>query len=454
MGGKRGAQAMRLSKIVSIAALAAASAPAQNWPAFRGPMGSGIGDGANPPVSWNAEKNLNVAWKTPIPGISVSSPVIWGDRVFVVTSISGDPAAGFRHGLYGDVEPDKDQGEQTWKVYGLDLKTGKVLWEQVAAKGVPKNKRHPKSSFSSASPVTDGKRVIAYFGSEGLYAYDMDGKLLWKRDVGVQDAGWFFDPDFEWGAASSPVIYKNLVIIQTDRQKNSWLGAFDAATGKDIWRVERDEIPGWSTPVVVEHGGTAQLVTNSVKRIRSHDPATGKLIWELGGNSEITATTPVSSGGLIFVSNGYPPIQPIYAIKWEAKGDITLKEGAETNEGILWSKKRGGPYLPSPLVYGDLLYLCSNNGVLSAYNSKTGDRVYQERIAGKGGAFSASPVAADGRIYLTSEDGEIHVAKAGPKYEHLASNPMGEVLMATPAITKGMLVVRGMKHVYGISEAK
>ena len=417
-------------------------------------MGSGTADGANPPTTWNAEKNLNIAWKTPIPGISVSSPVIWEDKVFLVTSISNDPQAGFRHGLFGDVEPDKDQGEQTWKVYCLDRKTGKILWDQVAIKGIPRNKRHPKSSFSSPSPATDGKRVIAYFGSEGLYAYDMGGKLLWKKDVGVQDAGWFFDPDFEWGAGSSPVIYKNMVIIQSDQQKKSWLGAFDTTTGKEVWRVERDEIPGWSTPVVFEQNGTAQLITNSVKRIRSHDPATGKLIWELGGNSEITATTPVSAPGLIFIANGYPPIQPIYAVKWEAKGDITLKDGTESNEGIAWSKKRGGPYLPSPLVYGDLLYLCSNNGVLTAYNTKTGERVYQERIGGKGGAFSASPVAADGRIYLTSEDGDIFVAKAGAAYQHLSTNPIGEVLMATPAISKGMIVVRGMKNVYGIQEGK
>ena len=432
----------------------ATAAWAQNWPSFRGPMGGGVNDGANPPVSWNAEKNTNIAWKTPIPGISVSSPVVWEDKVFVVTSISNDPTAGFRHGLFGDVEPDKDQGEQTWKVYCLDRKTGKILWDQVSFKGVSKNKRHPKSSFSSPSPVTDGKRVIAYFGSEGLYAYDMTGKLLWKKDLGVQDAGWFFDPDFEWGAASSPMIYKNMVIIQADRQKKSWLGAFDVATGKELWRVDREEIPGWSTPVVFEQNGTAQLVTNSVKRIRSHDPMTGKLIWELGGNSEITATTPTSAPGLIFIANGYPPIQPIYAIKWDAKGDITLKEGAETNDGIAWSKKRGGPYLPSPLVYGELLYLVSNNGVLTAYNTKTGERVYQERIAGKGGAFSASPIAADGKLYLASEDGDVHVAKAGPKYENLSSNPMGEVLMATPAITKGMIVVRGMKNVYGIAEPR
>ena len=236
-------------------------------------------------------------------------------------------------------------------------------------------------------------------------------------------------------------LWQELVLLQADQQQGSWLAAWDAATGKEVWRVERDEIPGWATPVVLEHEGSAQLVTNSTKRIRGHDPRTGKLLWELGGNSEITVTTPVLGGGLIFVANGYPPIQPIYAIKWGARGDITLKEGEEVNAGLAWSKKRGGPYMPTPLVYGGLLYLCSNNGVLSAYRVTDGERVLQQRVAGKGGAFSASPVAARGRLYLTSEDGEVHVLQAGETPETLSSNPMGEVLMATPALVDDMIIV-------------
>ncbi len=427
---------------------------AQHWPAFRGPMASGVNEQANPPLKWNGETGENIAWKTPIPGISVASPVVWGGKIFVVTSISADPKAEFRHGLFGDVEPSKDTAEHEWRIYCLDRNTGKILWQQLAHKGVPKVKRHPKSSFSSPSPVTDGKRVIAWFGSEGVFAWDMDGKPLWKREPGVLDQGWFFDPDYQWGAASSPMLWQDKLYLQADQQSGSWLAAWDAATGKELWRTERDEIPGWATPVVLERDGRSQLVTNSVKRIRGHDPLTGKLLWELGGNSEITVTTPVLGGNLIFVANGYPPIQPIYAIKWDARGDITLKDGEETNVGLAWSKKRGGPYMPSPLAYGDLLYLCSNNGILSGYRIGDGERVFQERIAGKGGAYSASPIAARGRLYLTSEDGEVHVLKAGPKPETLASNPMGEVLMATPALVDDMIIVRGMKHVFAIRERR
>lgn len=423
---------------------------AQNWPSFRGPAASGIYDGANLPAEWDGVKGTNILWKTPLPGLAHSSPVVWADRVLLTTAVSSDPNPEFRHGLFGDVEPSKDLSRHSWRVYALDRKTGKILWERVAFEGVPKTKRHPKSTQASSTPATDGKYITAFFGSEGLYTYDFDGKLLWKKDLGVLSAGWFFDPDYEWGMASSPVIYRDMVIIQADIQKNSFLAAFRLKDGSQVWRTGRDEIPGFATPTVYEGPARAELITNSVKAIRGHDPATGKHLWQLTGNSEITVTTPVVHNGLIFVANGYPPIQPIYAIKPGANGDITLKDNAESSDSIAWSKKRGGPYMPTPLAYNGILYICSNNGVLTAYDAKTGERIYQQRISLKGGAYSASPVAAGGRLYFASEDGEIHVVAAGPKFQLLASNPMGEVLMATPALTPAIMIVRGRSHVFAI----
>lgn len=439
-------------RFTTICLLCCTALNAQNWPHFRGGMAAGVADGMNPPASFNAEKGTNIAWKTPIPGISVSSPVIWGETVYSVTSISADPKSEFRAGLYGDTEPAKDNGPHTWKLYAVDLKSGKVKWERTLHEGVPRTKRHPKASQSSPSPAVDGKRIVVWFGSEGLYAYDHSGKQLWKKDLGVIDAGWFFDPDYQWGVASSPMLWQEKVFLQVDQQKGSFIASYDAATGKELWKTERDEIPTWGTPAILEHEGKAQLVTNGTKAIRSYDPATGKLLWSLKGNSEITCPTPVAAGGLIYVVAGYPPIQPIYAVKWGATGDISLAGEATSNEHIAWSLKRGGSYMPSPLLYGELLYICSNSGVLSAYNAKSGERVYQQRIAGKGGSFSASPIAADGRIYLASEDGEVHVVKAGPKYETLASNAVGEVMMGTPAISRGMLVLRTMKQLVGVRE--
>ena len=214
----------------------------------------------------------------------------------------------------------------------------------------------------------------------------------------------------------------------------------------------RDEIPSWGTPTVYEGQARAELVTNGTKFIRGYDPLTGKELWRIGPNSEIATPTPFAAHDLIFVTNGYRPIQPIYAIRPGASGDLTLKDGKESSDYIAWSKQRGGPYMPTPLVYGDLFYTCSNQGVLTAYNAKTGERAYQERLGGKGGAFTASPVASDGKIYLSSEDGDVFVVKAGPKYELLATNPVGEVMIATPAISDGLVIVRGIHHVFAFGE--
>ncbi|HVF89933.1 MAG TPA: PQQ-binding-like beta-propeller repeat protein [Blastocatellia bacterium] len=443
---------MKRIVVICFCLLLASSADAQNWPTFRGPAASGVAEGFSTPVSWNAEKSENIAWKTPIPGLAHSSPIVWGDRVYVTTAISSDPKTVFRHGLYGDVDSAKDESKHTWKVYCLEKKSGKILWERTAYEGVPKVKRHIKATHASSTPATDGKHVVAFFGSEGLYCYDAGGKLLWKKDLGLLDTGWFYDPDYQWGTASSPIIYKNLVIVQCDIQKGSFIAAFDVKSGKEVWRTQRDEIPSWGTPTVYEGKGRAELVTNATRFVRGYDPATGKELWKLSGNPEITSTTPITAHDLIFISNSYRPNQPIYAIRPGASGDISLKDGKETNEFVAWSKQRGGTYTPTPIIYGEHFYACSNNGTLTVYNAKTGERIYQQRIAEKGGAYSASPVAADGKIYLSSEDGEIFVVKAGPKYELLSSNSMGEVLMATPAISDGMIFIRGQHHVFAVGK--
>ena len=427
------------------------AAHAQNWPQFRGPNATGVAEGPNRPVKWDTSTSLNVRWKTPIPGLSHSSPVVWGDKVFVTTAVNSvrDET---RYGLFGDVEPVKNDPQHAWKVIAIDKLTGKILWERTAYEGIPKVKRHPKSSHAASTPVTDGKTLIVNFGSEGLYAYDFNGKFLWKQDLGVLDAGWFYDVDYQWEYGSSPIIYKNLVIVQADIQKNSFIAAYDIKTGKQVWKTPREELSSWGTPTVYEGKERAELIANGTKAIRGYDPLTGKELWRLGPMSEITTPTPLVGQGLIFVTSGYPPVQPIYAIRPGANGDISLKDGKESNEFVAWSKQRGGPYMPTPIIYGELLYTCSNQGVLTAYNAKTGERVYQERLGGTGGAFTASPVASDGKIYLSSEDGDVFVVKAGPKYELLAKNPVGEVMMATPAISDGLVIVRTISNLYAFGE--
>jgi outer membrane protein assembly factor BamB len=423
---------------------------AADWPQFRGPSGSGVDDSANPPVRW---ETANIVWKTPIAGLAVSSPIISGDLVYVTTAISTDASASLRTGLYGDVEPAPDVTPHVWKVLAFDKKSGKPVWEQTAWKGVPKTKRHPKSSQASCTPATNGKVVIAYFGSEGLYAYSAaGGKLLWKKDLGIQNAGWFFDPDYEWGAASSPVIHKNSVIVQCDRQRDSFVAAFSLTDGKELWRTTRDELPTWGTPTLVPGQDRTELVTNGSKAIRGYDADTGKQLWSLGPNSEVVCTTPVFGHGLIFVTAGYPPVQPVYAIKQGSNGDLTLGEGKSSSDAIVWSTKTGGVYLPSPLLYGDHLYTVNNNGILTVYDAKTGTRVYQQRVAA--GSFTAAPVAASGRIYISSEDGDIYVVKAGSQYEQLGKSSIGEKLLSTPALSGSMIVIRGDKNLYAIAAAE
>ena len=422
------------------------------WPSFRGENASGNGDGQGAVTEWNVTDGKNLRWKTPVPGISVASPIVWGNRIFVTTAVSSGGDKTFRTGLYGDVAPVNDLSEHTFKVLCLDKATGKILWEQTAFTGMPKVKRHTKSSQANSTPVTDGTRVVALFGSVGLLAaWDMDGKPLWKADVGVLDSGWFFDPTYQWGHSSSPIIYRDKVILQADKSKGSYIAAFDVKTGKEAWRTDRDEISTWGTPTIFRGASGDQLVTNGPK-IRAYDPNTGKLLWMLGPNSEVTVGTPVVGDGLVFITGGYPPARPIYAVKPTASGDISLPKDQTSSDAVAWSNA-SGTYIPTPLYYDGILYTCGNEGVVTAYDAKTGERLYRARVGG-GGSFAASPIAADGRLYFANEDGDVIVARAGRKYEELAKNQMKEVIMSTPAISDGLIVVRTLGHVYGIGAAR
>jgi outer membrane protein assembly factor BamB len=421
---------------VSLAtALILVAAAAADWPSFRGPNASGIADGLSIPTRWNAVEGVNVEWKTSLPGLGHSSPIVSGDRIFVTAAISSDPGSIFVHGLDGRIDRRTDRSEHSFRVLALRASTGEMLWDREAVRAIPKIQRHPKNSYASPTAVTDGSRVIAYFGSEGLYAYDFDGNLLWKRDLGAIDAGASYDDSYDWGVGSSPALYQGMVFVLADSQAGSFLAAFDAATGEPKWRVERGVISSFSTPLIHEGPEGAELVTNGAELMHGYDPFTGKELWRLSGSSKNTTPTPIAGRGLIFITSGYR-MNPIFAIR--------------PGGTVAWSSSRDGSYMTTPIVYGDLLYTCQNNGVLAAYRAETGERIYQQRIAT--GAFSASPIAADGKIYFTSEDGEVYVVAAGPKFELLATNPMGEVLMATPAAAPGRLFVRGQHHLFSIHE--
>lgn len=421
-----------------------------NWPSFRGLHAAGVAESQNLPDHWDTKTGSNIKWKTRIPGLAHSSPVVWGDRVFVTTALSSSGNDRFRHGLYGDGDASEDRSSHQWKVYALDKKTGQIAWERTAYEGVPREKRHIKATYANSTPATDGRYVVAFFGSQGLYAYDMKGRLQWKRDLGVLDAGAYDVPSYEWGTASSPIIYKDLVIVQCDTQKEDFLLAINIKTGKDVWKTTRDEFPSWGTPNVYAGKTRAEIVTNASNYIRGYDPQTGKELWRLGGSSKITAPTPVFSEDLIVVASGRRPEAPIFVIRAGATGDITLGKDQTSNKDIAWSKQARGSYMPTPLIYQGHLYVLANQGVFDCYDLKSGREIYRERIPHQGGGFSGSPVAADGKIYLPSEDGDIFIVKAGEKFELIGKNHMGELLMTTPAISSGMMFVRTHHQVFAI----
>ena len=422
---------------------------AQNWSSFRGNNASGIADGRKTPATWSVDKSQNIVWKASIPGFSHASPIVWGNRVYVITAISSDTATGFVAKDRGIGLAD-DNVKHTWKIYSLDKRTGAVIWSQTAYEGVPRARRHVKATQANSTPVTDGRYVVALFGSEGLACYDVNGKLLWKQDLGILNPGLWDDPTSSWGHSSSPIIYKDLVIVQADGHKQSFIAAFNLRDGKQAWRVERGEITSWTTPTINTATKRAELIANGGRFIRGYDPLTGKEIWRFAdSDTQVKMQAPLVANGLIYITGGYPPGRTMYAFKPGAVGDISLKPGEETNDFIAWKSTKGSPYTPTPIIYGDLMYTVADNGVLTAYDAKTGTMTYQQRIPS---SFSASPVAADGKLYLSSEDGDVFVVRAGPKYELLATNVMGQPLMATPAISDGLLILRTKDFVYAVGE--
>jgi outer membrane protein assembly factor BamB len=427
-----------------------AGSPEGSWPSFRGAQASGVADGQRLPDRWDATTGEGILWRTPLPGLAHSSPVVWGDRVYVTTAVSSDAKATFRRGLYGDGDASEDRSRHRWLVMALDRRSGKPVWERVACEGEPIDKRHIKSTYASATPATDGRTIVAWFGSQGVFAYDVNGTLRWKVDLGRMDLGAYDIPTYEWGPASSPIIWNNLVVLQVDTQADSFLLALSVETGETVWKTDRDELPSWGTPTVVSTSAGPVLVTNASKFIRGNDPRTGKELWRLGGSSKITAPTPFASDDLLVIASGRGPERPIFVVRPGARGDLTLPGGRTSSDAIAWSRTARGPYMPTPLALDGILYVLGNNGVFDAYRLQTGEELYRQRLPVVGSGYSASPVAADGKIYLSGEDGDILVIAAGPEFKHLATSPMGEALMATPALSKGVMYVRSPGTLFAI----
>jgi outer membrane protein assembly factor BamB len=424
--------------IVTLAA--AASLHAENWPGWRGPGGTGVSNEASFPVTWDAS---NIKWKTPIAGRSHSSPIVWGDRIFLTTAIEGEVIPGKEkkpeHMLGGQVfiHPDmvSHDRRQTMKVMGLDAKSGKILWEHTAYDGPVADGRHRKSSFAASTPVTDGKMVYAFFGTEGLYAYDINGALKWKKDLGeIRTVG--------LGFGTSPVLYQNLLILQCDEDngEKSFIVAFDKTTGNELWRQKRNVQSSWATPVIVKVGNRDELIAHGYEFIVSYDPKTGAELWRTKGVESNAIPSPVYGHGLVYMTAGYP-----------TKTVMALKPGGPNNTvDTAWSYARGTAYVTSPILVGGYLYLSTDRGILTVLDAKTGEVKYEGGRVPVPATFTASMVSFGDKILQSSEDGDVFVIQAGPEHKVIATNKLGEPIYASPALADGIIYIRGEKHLYAI----
>jgi outer membrane protein assembly factor BamB len=438
----------RLAPLALLVALSLTpSLPADdNWPAFRGGTRAGVAEDRTLPVRWGPTQNL--LWKADIPGRGWSSPVVWGGRVFL-TSVSSDAKTPeSRKGLYiQDVVGSKQAGEHHWWVHCLDAASGKPLWRREAHKGEPPGAIHIKNSYATETPVTDGERVWAAFGNLGLFCYDRNGKEVWSQKWPACKTR------YGWGPAASPALHGDHLYVVNDNEQKSFLAALDKRTGKEVWRVAREEGSNWATPFVWQNGQRTEIVTAGTKKVRSYDES-GKLLWELGGMSSIVIPTPFARHGLLYLASGYvgdPVHRPVFAVRPGAEGDITLPPGQTSSKFVAWCQPLAGPYNPTPLVYGDHLYVLYDRGMLSCYEAKTGKLVYEKQRLGSG-AFTASPWAYGGKVFCLSEDGDTFVIAAGPEFKVLGKNRLDEMALATPALAGGSLFLRTQSKLYCFRE--
>ena len=418
-----------------------------NWPCFRGPL-CGVVEDAVLPVSWSTTDN--VKWKIDVVGRAWSSPVVWGDKIFLTTVASEGHVEEAKKGLYfGGNRNEPSSAIHHWIVYCYDWASGKTLWQKTVHTGKPAQPVHIKNTYASETAVTDGEHVYFYFGNLGVFCFDLQGKELWQKRL---------DPAkirYNWGTAASPVLHGERLFIVNDNDENSYLLALDKQTGNEIFRVQRDEKSNWVTPYVWENAQRTELVTCGTGKIRSYDLA-GQLLWELGGMSVIAVPTPVEGNGLLYLCSGYvgdKKNRPIYAIKAGAAGDITPENEQDTGQYIAWYHRFGGPYNPSPIAYGDHLYILYDRGMVSCYESRTGKLVYEnQQLAKDAKAFTVSPWANDGKLFFLSEDGDTFIVKAGPEFKLLGRNPLNEMCMATPATLRGSIVIRTLNKLYRIGK--
>lgn len=436
---------------LSCAFLNAKADAGANWPEWRGPNSSGVNPSASLPTRWDAASGTNIWWKAPVPGMAHSSPIVWKDKVFVATAVKPGPVE-LKVGLYGAGASADEKIAHQWRLLAFDKSSGQLLWDRVAHEGIPKLQRHTKASQCNSTPATDGTNIVAIFGSEGLFCFDMDGQLRWKRDLGPMDAGKLYQPPaLQWGFASSPLLREGLIIVQCDVVSEQFIAAYRVEDGRQVWRTAREEVGTWSSPVFDNSVGRKQVIVNGYKHIGGYDLYSGKEIWRLSGGGDNPIPTPVLGPELVYLTSAHGNYRPMRAVRLNATGDVTPADIGGTNAAIAWVHPRQGSYLQTPILVGGFLYGCHETGVLTCFDARAGAIQYSERLVA-GSAFSASPVSDGRNIYFASEMGDVYVVPAAPKFSVVATNQLAEICMATPAISDSTLFFRTREHLVAVSQ--
>ena len=379
-----------------------------------------------------------------------ASPIVWEDRIYVSTAVRPGKTE-LKVGLYGAGASADDNIEHEWRLLAVEKASGKVVWNQLAHAGIPKLQRHTKASQCNSTPAVDGTNIVAIFGSEGLFCFDISGKLRWKKSLGSMDAGKLYSPPpLQWGFGSSPLLRDGLVVVQCDVVSEQFLAAFRVSDGQEVWRTPRKEVGTWCTPIFENGQGRRQIIVNGFEHIGGYDLATGKERWRLSGGGDNPIPTPVLGHGLVFLTSAHGKYRPMRAVRPGATGDITPADISETNSAVAWVHPRQGSYMQTPIVVGDLLYSCHETGVLTCFDARTGQVHYSERLSSGSQGFSASPVSDGRHLFFASELGDVYVVGTGPKFSVTATNTLGEICMATPAISDGMLVFRTQQQLIAV----
>jgi len=446
--GRRRSQGLGFVAVLLGLAAGTAFGSTANWPQFRGPNASGVSPQAAP-VTWNVDTGENIRWQTPIPGLGHACPIIWRDRIYIATAVKPGSKPDLKIGLYGDIDSYTEKEAHQWRLLCLDKRTGKVLWDKLVLEAVPRTERHTKATHCNSTPATDGKRLVAILGSEGLFCFDLNGREIWRKDLGRMDPGFYVVTNTSWGFGSSPVLHDGKVVVQCDVLSEQFLAVFNANNGRELWRTRRDEVPTWSTPIVATHAGRTQVIANGWKQIGGYDFATGRSLWQLHEGGDVPVASPILAGDFVILTSAHGKNRPMRAVRLDATGDITPPEIGATNQAIAWSHPRGGDYLQTPIVIGNLLW-GSLDSIVTCFDVRTGKVQYSERIGDGAQGFTASPVCAGKNIYLTGERGEVFVLPASEQFSVLATNTLGGICLSTPAISEGTLFFRTTEKLVAI----